>query len=451
MTLDNKVDVFLWYAEEDHEKAEKLCNDLKNAGITVWMYGDILPGQNREIMTRQAMRGSSFILSLLSSRSVSKKGVLQKELKTAMSIMDEFLPDEIFIIPVKIEPCDPVHERLRELESVELFRSYENGLNRILRALEIRRIESKKQPETKPDGKKMLTAFVLMPFDQLFDSYYHSIYVPALKSAGLKAERGDSLYASVPIMDDIRNGIMNADILLADLTGRNPNVFYELGLAHALNKPVILIAQSLNDLPFDLRHLRTITYSTSQVDWAKKLHDAIVSSAHDFMRREHPSDFRLPASRELIERRKVDIVRWHALSPAEQADLYERFKKLKGRYNLPTRPLAPSKAQVALQKDRPIDLSLIEILCQQFAPHMLSLTQYSKFPMKMQELLELRKIQDPIINGIEAAIDSGLSDNQYNVFRRLYDYLVVPEWQASSDEQANCDLVVVVGSRSDNT
>jgi hypothetical protein len=60
-------------------------------------------------------------------------------------------------------------------------------------------------------------------------------------------------------------------VLVAELTGRNPNVFYELGLAHALNKPVVLVSASQADVPFDLHHIRVIYYDMRDPFWGDKL------------------------------------------------------------------------------------------------------------------------------------------------------------------------------------
>jgi len=57
--------------------------------------------------------------------------------------------------------------------------------------------------------------------------------------------------------------VLRADLIIADLTGRNPNVFYELGYAHALHKNSILITQSIEDVPFDLRHRQMIRYAAT--------------------------------------------------------------------------------------------------------------------------------------------------------------------------------------------
>lgn len=67
-------------------------------------------------------------------------------------------------------------------------------------------------------------------------------------------------------------------MLLADLTGKNPNVFYELGLAHALSKPVVLITESVENVPFDLRSLRHIVYDKNEPDWGNVLKKGITSA-----------------------------------------------------------------------------------------------------------------------------------------------------------------------------
>ena len=122
-------------------------------------------------------------------------------------------------------------------------------------------------------------AFVLMPFSQPFDSYYSAIFKPALESAGFDVLRADDIYTPRPVMLDIRDSIMASDIILCEMTGRNPNVFYELGLAHAVGKPAILLSTTEEDIPFDLRHIRVIYYEPLLAGWESKLHNAIKKSA----------------------------------------------------------------------------------------------------------------------------------------------------------------------------
>jgi hypothetical protein len=105
--------------------------------------------------------------------------------------------------------------------------------------------------------------FVLMPFAAQYEEIYFDIIKPALQSLGIDCIRADELYKSTPIIQDIWEGIQTSGFIIADMTGRNANVFYELGLAHGIGKEVILLTQSLEDVPFDLRHLRCLTYKHS--------------------------------------------------------------------------------------------------------------------------------------------------------------------------------------------
>lgn len=136
----------------------------------------------------------------------------------------------------------------------------------------------KKTTPTKADDSKKDTCFTIMPFGGYFDSYYKDIFRPAIKAAGLVPYRADDLYRPSAIVNDIWTYTKNAKIILADLTGKNPNVFYELGLAHALAKPAILVTESLDDIPFDLRGLRIIQYNKNEPDWGNILQDKIESS-----------------------------------------------------------------------------------------------------------------------------------------------------------------------------
>jgi hypothetical protein len=117
--------------------------------------------------------------------------------------------------------------------------------------------------------------FAIMPFGGWLDGYYESIYCPAIKAAGLLPHRADDLYRPSTIVNDIWAYTKKAKLLIADLTGKNPNVFYELGLAHALAKPAILVAESMDDIPFDLRALRIITYDKNAPDWGVLLRSKV--------------------------------------------------------------------------------------------------------------------------------------------------------------------------------
>ncbi|WP_426732702.1 hypothetical protein [Myxococcus faecalis] len=123
------------------------------------------------------------------------------------------------------------------------------------------------------------TCFVIMPFAPPIGTYYSQIYEKAIQKAGLKPVRADTeIFGTGKIIDQIWRGIHNAKVLVAELTTKNANVFYELGLAHALNKPVVLVSANEPDVPFDLRHIRVIYYDTTDPFWGQKLMDKIAEN-----------------------------------------------------------------------------------------------------------------------------------------------------------------------------
>lgn len=103
-------------------------------------------------------------------------------------------------------------------------------------------------------------AFVIMPFGLVFDQIYENLFVPMLVRAGYRVRRADTLLNQRAIMRDVIEGIAEADLVFADLTGGNANVFYELGIAHALKKRTVLVAQRRDDIPFDLRGYKNHVY-----------------------------------------------------------------------------------------------------------------------------------------------------------------------------------------------
>lgn len=99
----------------------------------------------------------------------------------------------------------------------------------------------------------------MMPFDAGFNDVYAAIQLGA-DNAGLRCRRADDIWESPAIIQDVVSLIDRSRVVVCDCTGRNPNVFYEAGIAHTLGREVILITQSEHDIPFDLRHLRHVRY-----------------------------------------------------------------------------------------------------------------------------------------------------------------------------------------------
>jgi hypothetical protein len=100
---------------------------------------------------------------------------------------------------------------------------------------------------------------VMMPFDAAF-GVVADVISQAASSLGLRSRRADDIWENAAIIQDVAALIDRSRIVVCDCSGRNPNVFYEAGIAHTLGREVIIITQSEHDIPFDLRHLRYIKY-----------------------------------------------------------------------------------------------------------------------------------------------------------------------------------------------
>lgn len=103
-------------------------------------------------------------------------------------------------------------------------------------------------------------AFVVMQFGEPFDSIYQEVIRPVCEAAGYSPMRADEMQAPGMILQDIIQGIREATVVVAEITPANPNVFYELGYAHATGKPTILLAERDQPLPFDVSGYRCIFY-----------------------------------------------------------------------------------------------------------------------------------------------------------------------------------------------
>jgi hypothetical protein len=118
--------------------------------------------------------------------------------------------------------------------------------------------------------------FVIMPFNKEFN-YTYEIVKGSIQDIGLKCRRGDEEKVSSNILSHIIQEMVQAKLIIADITGRNPNVFYELGIAHALDKPVLVISQSSAEIPFDLNYIRILLYNNG-LDLSKSLTKWLLST-----------------------------------------------------------------------------------------------------------------------------------------------------------------------------
>jgi hypothetical protein len=205
----------------------------------------------------------------------------------------ENLPDREFLVNAAVDsfkvPKDRVEEFIdvftQTLWDAELIEDVGGGKERVIDATSPTDVGSGVGEEQIKKLAKGVTVtatdscFVMMPFAEPLGGYYATVYQPAIDKAKLKAVRADTdIFGTGKIIDQIWAGIRSARVLVAELTGRNPNVLYELGLAHALRKPVVLVSSNEDDVPFDVRHVRVIYYDMRDPFWGTKLIEKVAEN-----------------------------------------------------------------------------------------------------------------------------------------------------------------------------
>lgn len=324
--MSKTYDVFLSHSNRDREFVTRLASDLADAGVDVWLdQWSLTPGETLAEAIDQALKASRFLVVVMSPDYFQSQWA-QQEWHYALA--SEFDGENIKLIPLMYRDCE-VPPILRSKVWID-FRdpdNYRNALDRLVRGLrELSRhtgaspeLESpepkpgerleeldpttlsdlkaalrdaveafKARPETQTataatiDAEDNDLCFIVMPFSvESLNVVYEDYVQPTLvDQCRLRSERGDDVFGSDVIMDDITRSIRKARLIIADLTGRNANVFYEVGIAHALNKQVLLMTQSIEDVPFDLRHRRALVYEYSPrgcKKLAKDLYDNVQS------------------------------------------------------------------------------------------------------------------------------------------------------------------------------
>ena len=294
-TVEN---IFISYSRNDRDFVHRLVHDLETAGISVFFDQRVKPGASWVDSISNAIEHAKFLLIVLSPDYVDSVWA-QEEMKVGLLRESE---GKAMVIPLMVRKCQPP-AFIAAKAYANFADSYEVGLQQLIPVLK----ETVQDSVTKPvpgnpteqtDPKQLAQfhaelrqavarfkappkqtkdlenlsipqnatrkCFVVMPFgNEDLQIVYEDVVRPVIDKCGLSCERGDDVFGSNVIMDDIRVSIDTAAILVADLTGRNANVFYEVGIAHAIGKPVLLMAQSIEDVPFDLRHRRVLLYEYS--------------------------------------------------------------------------------------------------------------------------------------------------------------------------------------------
>lgn len=129
MTFDKKYDVFISYAREDIVYARKIFDELKQAGIRAWLDERRLEvGERWKATIRKEIDNSKYFLAILSTRSISKHGFVQKEIEQAIVLQQEKYVQDIYFLPLRIDECEIIYPELRCLNVIDIFPDYEKGI-----------------------------------------------------------------------------------------------------------------------------------------------------------------------------------------------------------------------------------------------------------------------------------------------------------------------------------
>jgi len=130
---NQSTSIFIAYVEEDLALAETLYDRLEAEGFAPWMdRRDLLPGQNWPRSIERSIEVSDFFVALLSRKSLVKRSVFQSELRYALDCARRQPLDSVFIIPLRIEPCDPPSHLAQHLHHVDLFPNFAQGVQRVV-------------------------------------------------------------------------------------------------------------------------------------------------------------------------------------------------------------------------------------------------------------------------------------------------------------------------------
>ena len=315
---DVDYDVFLSYTVSDREFALRLVSDLERAGVRVWIDFLAFPaGASVQDSLRSALNASRFLVAVMSP-DYFRSAWAQQEWQYVLA--SEIADRKIRLIPLLYRDCEiPAPLTTKRWIDFRNHHKYDAQVAQLIASIGRRAsVERVSGPTGSPtpgervedlspamlsELKTVLSeavelfrakpmqdmspriaetmkveddlCFIVMPFSvEPLNIVYEDFVRPTIADrCHLRPERGDDVFGSNVIMDDIANSIRRARLIIADLTGRNANVFYEVGIAHALNKPALLMTQSIEDIPFDLRHRRALIYEYSPRGCKKLEHD----------------------------------------------------------------------------------------------------------------------------------------------------------------------------------
>lgn len=157
--------IFISYGREDADAARRVYRDLKDAGLDPWLDVECLkPGQQWRLEIRRAIRKCRYFLVLLSTRTTSRRGFVHKELTDALDLLDSYPDSEIYLLPVRLDDCEPPRDRLRDLHWTDMFPNWDAGLAKLRSSLVL------SQPEPRQDQSPATHSAVVIVLEKYRDT-----------------------------------------------------------------------------------------------------------------------------------------------------------------------------------------------------------------------------------------------------------------------------------------
>lgn len=176
-----------------------------------------------------------------------------------------------------------------------------------------------------------MKAFVIMPFDdKIANDIYELSTKPVCKEFGLEVQRADEIFTPNPILDDIVAAIEESAVIIADISGKNPNVFYELGMSHMLKRTqtIMITHEEYKGIPFDISHFRIIKYENTisgKTVYENQLRKTLENILRDY-KSIYKNDFELMINVLLSAEKEGDLYALMSLTKAPKPlHRYERF------------------------------------------------------------------------------------------------------------------------------
>jgi CheY-like chemotaxis protein len=242
--------VFLSYSRQNAQPARQLYSTLKTKGVDVWFDREsLIPGREWEPAIKRALLDCDTVLLLLSLQSVDRRGFFQKEMRLALDVMQTVPAGHIYLLPIRLDDCS-VPDSLAAIQYVDLFPNYDDGVHKVLSALEIQqRLRSKIQERSSRAELSTESKATILIVNDAPSTI--NAFCDHLRSIGLTVNHAFSVPQAIRFIDEHHPDVIISDLThLAfgvEVTNRAAFEILEWCAKHAEGAKVIVTCAIIND------------------------------------------------------------------------------------------------------------------------------------------------------------------------------------------------------------